>query len=122
VEKQNKKYNIMVEVHDLDIEYDENGVAFECPVTGQVILEEEGFYPSEATVFAWVDICGCFEAGSDEIEERYEELAEENWGEYEENFTKLAEEFGCDSLYILTEYGMACGPCSTTLFIGIKNV
>lgn len=111
-------------VLDLSHEY------FFCPVTGQLIKDDHTYQPSPATMFTFVDDVGEFETLHPDLQEKWDKVKEqaeheeEDEGDYigtEDLFDRFLEQVNNPSLvcFIITTRGMACGPVSSTVRIGI---
>lgn len=97
---------------------------FFCPVTGHPIVGPEHFEPSDATAFVYLDEVGDFEHIQDrfaKINEKVntEEAMEEDPFEQFKRFCDALEDMPSIVVFSLTTMGMACGPVSSTVHIGI---
>jgi hypothetical protein len=105
---------------ELDLAHDN----FFCPVTGERILGPESFAPSPATAFVFTPESGEFETiqeGLAEIDRKVntEEVMEEDpWGRFD-RFCKELKGRPDIVVFSITTRGMACGPVSSTVHIGI---
>ena len=93
---------------------------FYCPKTGQLIMGEEEFFESPAMLFCYVGVASDFEYVEDWVQKMYDEC-EENDVEFD-YFDRFLEKMGNISNVIIFEItfnGMACGPASDTIYIGI---
>lgn len=104
----------------LDLAHDN----FFCPVTGQAILRgEEAFHASPATVFCYVDEVDEFETISEEAKSIFDTLEiDEDEDSTDEIFEKFAKMYSDNNVvcFVITTSGMACGPVSSTVRIGIQ--
>lgn len=104
----------------LDLNHDN----FFCPVTGQVILNgEEAFHASPATIFCYVDEVSDFETISEEAKSIFEKLViDEDEDSADEIFEKFASTYADNNIvcFVITTSGMACGPVSSTVRVGIQ--
>jgi hypothetical protein len=97
---------------------------FYCPVTGQLIVNDEVFQASPATVFTYIDEVGEFEHILPELNEIWEGVeAETDDDDFEidrfEKFVKKIED-GAIVCFEITTFGMSCGPVSSTVRIAIN--
>lgn len=96
-----------------------------CPVTGQRMLGEETFSQSPATRFVYVDDISEFEMIAPPFQEIWDEVsATETEADYEDGLCarfceRVAEQFPSVVIFDLTSHGMACGPASSRVIIGI---
>ena len=93
---------------------------FYCPKTGQLIIGEEEFFESPAMLFCYVGVASDFEYVEDWVRKMYDEC-EENDTDFD-YFDRFLEKMGNISNVIIFEItfnGMACGPASDTIYIGI---
>lgn len=104
----------------IDLEY--NKPDFFCPFTGKQILSEEGIIYNENLAFVYIDIVGDLEY----IHEDFTEIRDDIFDNPEEDepldtFIKRIDNSIESQLVVfnLTSYGMACGPVSCTVTIGI---
>jgi hypothetical protein len=106
----------------IDLELDHNN--FFCPVTGQAIIrEEEEFRASPATVFCYLDGFSEFEFMSDEAKAIFDSLEiDEVEDNSEDIFKRFEEEYSDNNIicFVITTRGIACGPVSFTVRIGIQ--
>ena len=97
---------------------------FYCPVTGQLIVNDEVFQASPATVFTYIDEVGEFEHILPELNEIWEGVeAEADDDDFAiDLFEKFVEkiEDGAIVCFEITTFGMACGPVSSTVRIAIN--
>lgn len=107
----------------ISIDFEEGGAPFHCPVCGtQLVVPDEELRSCPHLLFAWIDVVGDFEEEltRPEIRTLAESLDEDEVGvsPYEDAFlNKLPR----NSLaFALTEHGIACGPVSTTLVVGVQ--
>jgi hypothetical protein len=104
---------------DLDLDH----VNFYCPVTGEQIISSELCTPSPATAFIYLDEIGDFVEISDEFTEINEKVIEKENEEEEffhfESFMKAIKKIKNLIVFSITTRGMACGPASSTVHIGI---
>ena len=108
---------------DLSHEY------FYCPVTGQLIKDDHTYQPSPATLFTFVDEVGDFETLHPNLQGKWDKIKEQAENDEEEEdyidtenlFDRFLEQVSITSLvcFIITTRGMACGPVSSTVRIGI---
>jgi len=97
---------------------------FYCPVTGQLISNDELFEESPATVFSYIDEVQEFQKIVPDLEEIWKKIEDEAdeddfpW----DLFEKFAGKIKNDSIvcFQITTRGMACGPVSSTVRIGIN--
>jgi hypothetical protein len=105
------------------IELDLDHVNFYCPVTGEQIVSSELCTPSPATAFIYLDEIGDFVEISEEFAEINEKIIEkENEDEdffHFETFMKAIKKIKNLIVFSITTRGMACGPVSSTVHIGI---
>ena len=94
--------------------------SFFCPVTGKRIVGPECFEPSAATVFTYLDEIGEFEHLSDELKKVAEALEDADVDMFD-FFESFSQQIKSDSVvsFEITTHGMACGPVSSTVRIGI---
>ena len=96
-----------------------------CPVTGQRIQGEETFSPSPATRFVYVDDISEFEMIDPPFQAIWDEVSEtEDEEDYENGICarfceRVAEQFPSVVIFDLTSHGIACGPASSRVIIGI---
>jgi hypothetical protein len=103
----------------------DDSLDFFCPRTGSLILGPEYFDPSPATAFVYIpEICE-FETIEDGLEEIWDEL-EERYGEEESPWDlwgrflqRVAKDRPNVLVFAFTSHGMACGPVSSTVYVGI---
>ena len=109
-----------MQIVDLDLNHDN----FFCPVTGQAILRgDEEFKASPATVFCYVDEVSDFEFISDKAKAIFDSLEIDEDEDYAEDiFKKFAAAYSEKNLvcFVITSSGIACGPFSSTVRIGIQ--
>ena len=106
----------------IDIELDEFE-QFYCPVTGQKIFSfGDGIKPSPATAFVYLEGMGM--EGFEFLAEKYQkieldDLDDEDTDVFEE-FLKIVKDEYDLIVFSVTTSGMACGPVSSTLRIGVN--
>ena len=108
-------------------QYDE--LDFDCPVCDKTLIsEEEGTHElCEHVLFVYLDSIGEFESSTDEIDTLVEKIRKEksdpDGGYYDGEIMEDLLEALPDNITIhqLTGYGMACGPTSFTISVGIKE-
>ena len=108
---------------DLSHEY------FYCPVTGHLIKDDHSYQPSPATLFTFVDEVGDFETLHPNLQGKWDKIKEQAENDEEEEdyidtenlFDRFLEQVNITSLvcFIITTRGIACGPVSSTVRIGI---
>jgi hypothetical protein len=97
---------------------------FFCPVTGDQIFGPEHFKPSPATVFVFTPESGEFETIHEELAKLDEKvnteavMEEDSWGRFE-RFCQALKGRSNIVVFSITTRGMACGPVSSTVHIGI---
>ncbi len=106
----------------LDLSHDN----FYCPVTGFHMLSEEHYEASPATLFVYVEDAGEFEWYSQELEElestvNTEEIVDEcaDGLSEVERFLLAIQDKPNLVVFTITTSGIACGPVSSTVHIGI---
>lgn len=109
-----------MQIVDLELSHDN----FFCPVTGQAILRgEQEYNPSPATVFCYVDEVSDFEHITDEGMAIFDNLEIDEDEDYADDiFKKFAEAYSDKNIvcFVITTSGIACGPASSTVRIGIQ--
>jgi len=107
-----------MQIVELDLDHFE----FYCPVTGiKMMGDAEEFVASPATVFCFVDEVRDFECVTDDFRQAYESASADEDLLSEEVFQSLAG-YGDRNLvcFTITTRGMACGPISSTVRVGIN--
>jgi hypothetical protein len=96
---------------------------FHCPVTGQRITSDETYEPSPAMVFMYLDEIGEFQDIDPDLQEVFDEVESEFGDELwpDELFAKFCDRIQSEGLvcFEIATHGMACGPVSSTVRIGI---
>ena len=106
----------------LDLSHDN----FYCPATGFHMLSKDHYEPSPATLFVYPEDAGEFEWYSQELEElestvNTEEIVDEcedGLSEVERFLLAIQDKLSL-VVFTITTSGMACGPVSSTVHIGI---
>lgn len=111
------------------VELDLNHDNLYCPVTGHHILSSEHFSQSPATVFVFPVEGDDFEVLSDEFKLIDENTNPDGWEDdmdddedYPnrlERFLQAIKDIPNLLVFCITTYGMACGPTSATVYVGI---
>jgi hypothetical protein len=103
-----------------------NNYNFFCPVTGEQIMSEDDYSPSNATVFALLQSCPeSVTFATDELSKDFENYCSKNQSKDPEKFEVkwqfLQEHFNNEVVcFAITHRGMACGPVSDTFYLGIN--
>lgn len=97
---------------------------FYCPVTGEMILSDDFFEPSPATLFVYLDEVGEFQEIDSALSLIWEQIQAETEGEDFDGdpFEMFCQRIEDDSIvnFEITTYGIACGPVSSTVRIAIN--
>lgn len=108
------------------IQLDLNHDNFYCPATGFHMLSEEHYKPSPATLFVYPEDAGEIEWYSRELEKleatiNTEEIVEEceDGLSNVERFLAAIKDKPNLVVFTITTSGMACGPVSSTVHLGI---
>ncbi len=112
----------MQEIH-LELDH----LDFYCPVTGKHILSEEDSESSPATAFIYIDDIGEFSGIRPDLLKLYEEKCDfypENDEDEDDlnpidRFMKLLKDTPNLVVFNITTSGVACGPVSNTVRVGI---
>lgn len=107
----------------ISLDLEDGGAPFHCPVCGtQLLNPEEGLRSCAHLLFAWIDVVGEFdqELTRPEIHELAEGLDEDGlWASPCED--EFLEKLPRNSVaFAFTEHGIACGPISNTVVIGVQ--
>lgn len=98
---------------------------FHCPITGALILSPDRFEPSAATAFSFSPEAGDFDIARRSLRslwrtlnDRYgdDEFFPDLWGRFCRRLAKRKPEI---VVFGFTSHGMACGPVSSTIYLGI---
>jgi hypothetical protein len=108
-------------MHNVELELDHDN--FYCPVTGQYIMGDgviEGFSPSEAVLFCYLNEIGDFEYTKPGIKDLFENCLKETEDDELEAYDLMIQKINETEsknlvCFEITTSGMACGPMSTTL-------
>lgn len=103
------------------VELDLSHHNFFCPITGQAILSDEHFEPSEATLFAFLDDVGDFVFIRSDLETKCQQLEKDDDTTIDQFLCELLESVDSANLvcYSITTRGIACGPVSSTIRIAV---
>lgn len=98
--------------------------SFHCPVCGATVFTELGEpteAPCEHLLFSWIDAAGEYYNPAAEILEIEQNADEQDEYEPDPADDEFRELFPDNViLFAMTQYGMACGPVSTTVVHGIR--
>jgi hypothetical protein len=98
---------------------------FYCPITGELILSPDRFEPSAATAFSFCPEAGDFDMARRSLRslwrtlnDRYgdDEFFPDLWRRFCRRLAKQKPEI---VVFGFTSHGMACGPVSSTIYLGI---
>lgn len=111
-------------MHHVQLNLDHDN--FFCPVTGFHMLSEEHYEPSPATLFVYIEDAGEFEWYSRELEklestvntEEIEDECEDGLSNIERFLVAIKDKPNL-VVFTITTSGIACGPVSSTVHIGI---
>jgi hypothetical protein len=108
----------------LEMDVDQS-FTFHCPITGALILSADGFEPSAATAFSFCPEAGDFDMAGRSLRslwrtlnDRYgdDEFFPDLWRRFCRRLAKRKPEI---VIFGFTSHGMACGPVSSTIYLGI---
>ena len=110
-------------MQELELKEDASGYAkIKCPVCKETIFNtDDGANPCCHIKMIYADCCGEFihsDKDMEVIEKKIMEKVEEG-SDLSDVMEDYAKEFGCE-VYTVTQYGMACGPCSNTDYYMIE--
>ena len=111
-------------MQELELAEDESGYSFaEWPACKEVIFNtDNGCSPCKHVKMIYADCCGEFAHYDDDLEKVAQSIMDGvNDGDLgiAELMDNFAQDNGC-KIYTITQYGMACGPCSTTDYYMIE--
>lgn len=105
------------------VEVDLEDAKLFCPATGQQILSEEACKPSPATLFIYVEDENVFEFVRPELKVLADKVEETSWLDLENGrpidslLSAISSAAAVD--FVVKLSGIACGPVSTTVHIGV---
>ncbi len=95
---------------------------FFCPSTGEMLIGDQPFKPSPATLFSFVDEIGEFEFITDELQAKFDSMRESDDEWPAEQFQRFLASIKDKSVvcFQVTLCGMGCGPVAITIHIGVQ--